>query len=514
VTETRARAFGGAVGWNAAGTGASLLLGLFAAMVQTRGLGAAGYGQYAYLTWLAEAGGALGALGLPRPVARFVARLQRDQALDAAARMVKRAALWAVVGGGALGALVSLVPGLVPDAGGALRLLLPLSIAAIAAQAVIAAALQGGFGFRQAALANLGAASVLLLGSVAVARLHRGPIAQFSVVALSTLLSAVWGGFALRRLLKERTDGGPAAAAWTARGPFASYWKASAALTLIEMVVWQRSEVFFLNRFNTNEQAAFYTAAFAIAARLTVVPQLFAPVLQSTVAGLRYEDEAALMRRLFSQMTRWLALLCAPLYLIAAGLAPALARVLFGPGFTEAARPLAILLVGGLIPALAVPGSAIMYGTDRMGFVLRWGAAASVVTLTADLVLIPPYGSVGAAFANLSGQLFATVVTLALSLRPTGFQIPWLGVVRPVAAAALAGLAGHQLSALWGGIPGLLMGALGGALAYLVCLRVLRALEPSDDRLFDALAQLAPTFARPGIAEVGRWLLPPPPKLV
>jgi O-antigen/teichoic acid export membrane protein len=504
-----ARAFGGAVAWNAAGMAASLVIGLVAAMIQTRALGTVAYGQYAYLLWLAEAGGALGALGLARPVRRFVASLKRDLRWKAAASMTSRAAVLAAIWGGVVGLIVAHVPALVPSGWEALALIVPFSISAVAAQNVIASALQGAFGFKDASLANLLSGSVLLAGSVAVALRHAGPLSQFAVSVFAAGASVVYGAFALRRLLRPPSAEG-STTPWRTDGPFVAYWKASAALTIIEMVVWQRSEMFFLNRFTAPEQAAYYNAAFAIAGRLGVVPQLFAPVILATVSGLRYEGEAEVMRRVFGSMTRWLTLLCAPLYLIAAALAPLIARLVFGRTFAGAGLPLAILLAGGLVPAVAVPGSAIIYGTDRMGFALRSGAAAAVVTLVADLTLIPRHGAVGAAFANLSGQIFATAVTFALSLRPTGFGFPWLRILPAALSAGLAALASYGVSVLVGGPAGLMLGAAAGGLGYLVALRALRVLEPSDDRLFAALGDLAPSL-RGAILGLGRWLVPRSP---
>ncbi len=509
VSGTRARVFGGAVAWNAVAMAASVLVSLAAAMVQTRGLGPTGYGHYAYMAWIAEAGGALAALGLPRPIGRFMAAFKRDGDWRAATRMASLSVLAVIASGVLLGALAVRVPRFLPAPSELLVLLVPLALAAVAAQNVIAAALQGGHGFKAAAVANLAAGAVLLSGSVVVAVRHAGFVSQFGVAALATTASVLTGGAALWAALRAGGGGG-APRPRTDWGPFAAYWKAAAALTVIEMVVWQRSELFFLQRFAAPEQAAYYAAGFAIASRLTVVPQLFAPVLLATVAGLRYREEADVMRRLFASMTRWLALLCAPLYLVLAALSLPLAHGLFGPRFASSSAPMVILLVGGLVPAIAVPGSAIVYGTDRIGFALRLGAAAAVVTLLADVLLIPGHGARSAALANLSGQLFATVATYVLSLRPSGFAVPWVGVLRAVLAAALGAAAAWAVSSATGSLVALPLGAVAGGLVYLVALRVLRVLEPADDRLFAALSELSPAFARPVIVGAGRFLLPSP----
>jgi O-antigen/teichoic acid export membrane protein len=256
---------------------------------------------------------------------------------------------------------------------------------------------------------------------------------------------------------------------------------------LIEAIVWQRPEVLFLASYASPEQLSYYNAAWALSSRLMLIATFLAPVLQAQVAGMRYSDEATRMQALYTHSSRWLCLIATPAFLLPAGLAPSLVRLLYGPDFEPAALTLSILLIGALVTTVSVAGSAIVYGTDRMGFALRWGAVAAATTLSLNGLLIPSFGAPGAAVANVAGQGVAIVATLALSLTPSGFCFPWGVSIRTLTAGLVAAFAAGLIEAWLGGLVGLLAAVPVGLATYVGAVLVLRVLRPADWTLVNLL---------------------------
>jgi O-antigen/teichoic acid export membrane protein len=85
-----------------------------------------------------------------------------------------------------------------------------------------------------------------------------------------------------------------------------------------------------------------------------------------------------------------------PLWIAATVLIPAL----YGPEFKGAISPAHIILVGLALEGVAAVITAFLYGIGRPGL-NSWGMAAGLaVTVVLDVLLIPPFGAIGAATAS------------------------------------------------------------------------------------------------------------------
>jgi O-antigen/teichoic acid export membrane protein len=389
--------------------------------------------------------------------------------------------------------------------------LLPACVVTGAVASIQAAGLQGAMGFRGLAFAGVLSAGTLCAGSLAVALSSGGVTHQFAVAVLAaTVLVALQGMLLARHVAPQRplpVGGG--------RSPlesveFRQYWLSAAGLLAIEFVVWQRPEVFFLASYASAEELGYYNAAWALANRLVLLATLLAPVLQAQVAGMRYASEAQRLRELYSRSGRWLCLLAMPVFLLPAGLAGPIVRLLYGGGFEPAAAALAVLSLGGLVACVSVAGSAIVYGTDKIDFALRWGAVAAATTLLLNLLLIPRYGSIGAATANVTGQVVAVSATLTLALRPSGYRFPWAAALRALAAGTAAACVANFIAGSIPGSIGMLVAIAAGISTYVVAIVVSGSLQP-DDWLLAGL--LAPHLARrsPYVRAILTWALGPAP---
>ncbi|MFI0454556.1 polysaccharide biosynthesis C-terminal domain-containing protein [Actinomadura sp. 6N118] len=135
------------------------------------------------------------------------------------------------------------------------------------------------------------------------------------------------------------------------------------------------------------------------AARIAVAPQ---------VAAMLAREENDRAERLNSLATRWVVLASWPIYLALACFGPFL-LALFGEDFTGGAAAL-IVLAGAMLLAL---GAGNVQTVLLMGGKSTWSLANKVAALTINLVLtlllVPPFGIVGAASAWAVAMLVDTV---------------------------------------------------------------------------------------------------------
>jgi O-antigen/teichoic acid export membrane protein len=118
---------------------------------------------------------------------------------------------------------------------------------------------------------------------------------------------------------------------------------------------------------------------------------------------------AADVRRLLPRAGVPLAAAIVPLWALAGWIIPAL----YGSQFDHAVLPARIILLGLALEGVAGVLTAFLYGIGRPGLNSWAMGAGLVVTVILDLLLIPPFGSTGAAVASASAYLVSSLALIA-----------------------------------------------------------------------------------------------------
>jgi len=101
---------------------------------------------------------------------------------------------------------------------------------------------------------------------------------------------------------------------------------------------------------------------------------------------------------------------------------------------------LRVTLLAAALAALAQGPTAVLAAVERQDWLLRVGGPLAAINLVLDFVLVPLFGPLGAASANLVVAV-GEVVFLAWSAWRLAGAVPPLQALVPVAAAGLASLA-------------------------------------------------------------------------
>lgn len=177
-------------------------------------------------------------------------------------------------------------------------------------------------------------------------------------------------------------------------------------------------DVLILQAFTAGSaQVGFYRAALVLTQFLWLVPKSLQAVMVQSTANLWREEQLERIEQIASQTTRYALLITALLALGLAVLAADFMPIYFGSEYAASVAPLLILLPGTLGLAMARPIFAINHSQGRLRLMIAATGASAIVNLVLNLVLIPPFGMLGAAIASSLGYLSLPVAHVWLARR-------------------------------------------------------------------------------------------------
>ena len=200
-----------------------------------------------------------------------------------------------------------------------------------------------------------------------------------------------------------------------------------------------QTEVFFLPMFTSLTAVGVFGVSrrlsVLVGSLLTSVSVLFNPV----VADLHHADRMEELDQLYRVSTRWLLTLGLPVCLVEM-LFPTQILAIFGKDFTGGATALMILAVGQLVNV----GTGTSANLQAMaGFakvtMLNSGLFLSM-SIVLDLLLIPPFGLLGAAIASTTALIVVNVLRFWQIHKTLGLMPYDRTFLRPLVAAVPAGL--------------------------------------------------------------------------
>ena len=464
--------------WKTASTLVPQFYVLAQSVAAARFLGPHGMGVQSFIAFAEFAVVTLVASGFSVALMRYIGEtLGRGQ--PEALRLLVRWA-WRVLGAGALaggGILIGVgAAGANPRAAWLL--------AAVAAtvgilHTVPSAVLIGTQRWRAASIVGLVTGTIATAATIVVLWLGGGIVGMFAVEAATAVLNLIWTSAYARRALPAVSAIPPSPLAL--RRDVLRYALVATATSVLTFIVWRRSELFFLKKYSTDDQIAFYSVAFASVVALTAIPMGMSTVITPAIATLFGAGADTRIRTAYARGLRLLLFLGLPLTAAALALGPTALRLVYGDSYRSSGSVLLILLLPfPLIPIVSF-GRAFMTGLRRLraGFLMTTFAA--VVNIALDFALIPGHDAVGAAIANSAAQVVAGLPVLIYMARHLdGVDWRTRALVRNVAAAGGAGLVAWGLVRLIGGAGGLFAGLAAGTLAFAALGHALRVL-PGDD---------------------------------
>ena len=293
------------------------------------------------------------------------------------------------------------------------------------------------------ALASLRAASLRGLRRVVLGQLPESVIRPFAMLAI--VLGATVSGLGARLSEPQTVMAAYVAAAVTAfvvgsamlhrfrpaemagaapRTEPAEWRRAVLPLAMIAglQLVNNQADIIVLGIFRSDEEVGIYRAVFQMALLVVFGLQAMNQMLQPHFARLYCQGDMARLQRLVTISARAILALALPPVLAFVVFGGELLAWIFGDAYRAGATALAILAVGQLGKALWGYGGNLltMCGFEKDAF--HSAAAAMVLNIVLNFLLIPPYGSVGAALATSTTLITWHVILMVQVWRRTGLK--------------------------------------------------------------------------------------------
>ena len=160
-------------------------------------------------------------------------------------------------------------------------------------------------------------------------------------------------------------------------------------MAVLDAIVWDRSEVFFLGLYASSEDIAFYSLAFGLATRIMIIPAIAVGALLPAFSALHGHGDAEDFGRLYRSVLRYVALVGAPLAAMVAALAPSIIVWLYGDAYLPAAPLVGVLAAVALLSALRQVAWAALRGVGDRRCALTATAVAAVINVALAMALIP-----------------------------------------------------------------------------------------------------------------------------
>jgi O-antigen/teichoic acid export membrane protein len=456
---------------------------LLMSIVAARFLGPDGMGRQSLIAFAAIFATTAMALGVPTAVMRYVGErigAGESETLPKLVRSVWRVeAIAAAVG--AVGLIAIGVSGAEPRAA---WILAGFTCAFGVLQEVPSSVLVGMQRWRDVSSITIVMGGVAMVLTIVVLAAGGGVTAMIAVGTASTLVILLWTTARMRRRVralttKPRLDPQLHRDVWR--------WAGIASLGVpITLIVWFRSEFFFLAHYSTDKEIALYSIAFAASTAVAIIPLGLAKAIAPAFATLYGAGAIERIKNGFGRSMRLLLTATLPITAVAIALGPETLRIIYGNEYRGTATPLTIMLL--LLPFLALLHTSVslLDGLGRQWFPLTFGAIAAVVNLGLAFLLIPRYDAVGAATASALGQLTAALPMIGYAIWCVrGMQWDGWALLRAGVAAAAAGLAAAGvLQALGGGL-GIAVGIVAWVVVLGVLARILRIVSRLDAAWLD-----------------------------
>ena len=215
-----------------------------------------------------------------------------------------------------------------------------------------------------------------------------------------------------------------------------------AALALIAV---NFSDRFFLVHLASLDEVGLYEIGVRIASAMVLLLTAFRMAWPAFAYSIEDDAEA---KRTYAFVLTYLVVVASWLALALGLLAPWLVRLLTQPEFYEGERVVAPLAFGGMAYAAYIVMAVGVGRAKRTQFNWVITGFAAVVNVVLNLILIPPYGIMGAAVATVASYvvMFLGMTWYAQRVFPTPYQ--WRRVLTAVAAALALLLTGRALGGL------------------------------------------------------------------
>lgn len=290
-------------------------------------------------------------------------------------------------------------------------------------------------------------------------------------------------------------------------GRITDYGLSMGAGGVLSLFIWHYPEVFFIGwlwegRPDVEQHIAWYTLAIGLAALPLRLGKVLSASMLPAFSELYGAADSDAFRRGYHRATVLSAFVGLPFVAVTIAAAPILVRALFPEHLHHAAIPFQLVLVPGLFMAVHQAGGAALPALEGHRFYLVTTLILAPLCILLNLLLVPRWGSIGAALVNAIAQSLAAATGIYyVAVRrhigfPTGKILVTVAlsiVAAGVVYAALLAAPTHRLLA----IAYLACVITGVMVLYILAAATLKILDREECAALGHLVKTVPSPIRP-----------------
>lgn len=265
------------------------------------------------------------------------------------------------------------------------------------------------------------------------------------------------------------------------------YW-----IILLDLIIWQRSEVFFLKIYSTPEEIAFYSIAASMAMITIGLATLFSTVVFPVLSGYYGAGDREGIQNIYNKSIKAIVIFYLPICVIVIAIAKPIVSLMYSSRYLSVSLPLIILMVSSVFSALGILFANLILAVNRADIQAKYVTFVAVINIILDFILIPKYGAPGAALANSSVRIIGFSIWVWVIKRQLDFSFPAREMLRcilpNIPLTAILFLIGYH----YPNFLGILFVLLIVLITYPLLLFVFRTISNDDIRIAKEISAILP----------------------
>lgn len=207
-------------------------------------------------------------------------------------------------------------------------------------------------------------------------------------------------------------------------------------------VLSEKYDELLLGAFSTLINVSYFNVGNKIVKFGRIFPSQFIVQVAPTAAELHAKGEVEKLKRLFGDVTRYLTMLTAPLFVFIFAFAELIVETWMGSGYEISAVVIRVLIFGQLVNlAFSAPGNSIVPNIGIPKYQMYEGLIHLIVNIILTFILVKLFDIYGAAFGNTSATVVGSLFVFVVSVRFFGFKsmsFAFKNISKPFAASVLS----------------------------------------------------------------------------
>jgi O-antigen/teichoic acid export membrane protein len=265
--------------------------------------------------------------------------------------------------------------------------------------------------------------------------------------------------------------------------------------TLLYSFLFDRTEVFFINKLSVPAQIAFFSLSFTLVQQLLILPQTLAGSASVTIM-VKQGHAPAEAARIAGSATWFTILFGAPILFGVAALSDPLLRLMYGAKYLPAIPVLTTLSFFALGLAASQSAQFLLVAAERQIFYIVWLLVGAGIDVIGCELWIPSHGALGAAYAKGLSQLVAAAGFLGFMVLKFRVTLPMWRIAKLLATCTSMYVGVRFLGSQLPPLLAVLLGVPLGVAIFALLTRWLRCLDTLDRERLRTIAALLPSRTR------------------